>query len=269
MSTHPWNERTAEIFGFDVAVGDVPSMSAFLAERARTIDAPMLVAAADVHVITRGTGNPSFEDALLAMDVICPDGMPIVWLLNKNLGATADAPTARRISGPDLMHAMLREPAKDGEPLRHFLLGGSKQLLEKLTANIAELAPHAHIAGTYAPPFRDWTADDLGAMRDAIFRSNANVVWVGLGCPKQERWMAANRDLLPAGVYLGVGAAFAFHAGTVKRAPLWMQRHGLEWFYRLCREPRRLFARYFTYNSKFLWYLVTGKKRSKHAGKRK
>ena len=96
-------------------------------------------------------------------------------------------------------------------------------------------------------------------MRETIASSGANVVWVGLGCPKQERWMAEQRTLLPPAVYAGVGAAFAFHAGTVKRAPVWMQKNSLEWLYRICREPRRLLKRYVKHNSLFLWYVLTGR----------
>ncbi len=252
----PQTTTERSIFSFPVAVASVEEMSAHLIERALTATAPCAVAAADVHVITRGVHEKDYGEVLRNMDIICPDGMPIVWKLNRRL--TQGAKTAARISGPDLMDAMLQHSCHSPE-IRHFLLGGDKETLEKLTANLNAKHPGFNLAGVFSPPFREWTDDDLADMRRAIADSGANVIWVGLGCPKQERWMAQQKELLPPGVYVGVGAAFAFHAGTVKRAPLWMQKHGLEWFYRLCREPGRLFKRYLKHNSLFIWYLLTGK----------
>ena len=143
--------------------------------------------------------------------------------------------------------------------LRHFLLGGDEKLLEALSGALKEKYPGFQLAGAYSPPFRPWTEEDLENMREAVASSGANVVWVGLGCPKQERWMAEQRELLPPAVYVGVGAAFAFHAGTVKRAPRWMQKNGLEWLYRIYREPGRLLRRYVKHNSLFVWYVLTGR----------
>ncbi len=250
----PITER--HIFSFPVAVGSVEEMSAHLIERALTATAPCTVAAADVHVITRGVHEKDYGEVLRKMDIICPDGMPIVWKLNRHL--PQDAKSAARVSGPDLMGAMLQRSCHQQE-LRHFLLGGDEETLKKLTANLSDKYPGFNLCGVFSPPFRVWTDEDLADMRRAIKDSGANVIWVGLGCPKQERWMAQQKELLPPGVYVGVGAAFAFHAGTVKRAPLWMQKHGLEWFYRLCKEPGRLFKRYLKHNSLFIWYLLTGK----------
>ena len=132
-------------------------------------------------------------------------------------------------------------------------------VLEALSGALKEKYPGFQLAGAYSPPFRPWTEEDLKNMREAVASSGANVVWVGLGCPKQERWMAEQRELLPPAVYVGVGAAFAFHAGTVKRAPRWMQKNGLEWLYRIYREPGRLLRRYVKHNSLFVWYVLTGR----------
>lgn len=143
--------------------------------------------------------------------------------------------------------------------LAPFLLGGDEKLLEALSGALKEKYPGFQLAGAYSPPFRPWTEEDLENMREAVASSGANVVWVGLGCPKQERWMAEQRELLPPAVYVGVGAAFAFHAGTVKRAPRWMQKNGLEWLYRIYREPGRLLRRYVKHNSLFVWYVLTGR----------
>lgn len=254
QSTLPY--QTRQVFGFPVAVSTVDTIGQFLSEKAQVTDSPFLVAAADVHVITRGVHEAEFGQVLENMDLICPDGMPIVWKLNR--GQAPDAPIASRVSGPDLMLNMVERAASSPE-LKHFLLGGDEEMLATLTQKLGEKFPGFVPVGVYSPPFRDWTDEDYAEMREKIATSGANVVWVGLGCPKQERWMSDQRHLLPPAVYLGVGAAFAFHAGTVKRAPLWMQKNGLEWLYRLYKEPGRLFRRYLTHNSLFLWYLFRGK----------
>ncbi|KAA3171525.1 WecB/TagA/CpsF family glycosyltransferase [Akkermansia sp. BIOML-A31] len=246
---------TRDVFGFSVAVSSVGEMCSVLVERALAGEAPFLVAAADVHVITRGVHEPEYGAVLERMDVICPDGMPVVWKLNRVRGG---GKTAERVSGPDLMEAVVKANA-EYPGLRHFLLGGHERTLETLAARLAEKFPGFCLAGVYSPPFRYWSEKDLQDMREAIASSGANVVWVGLGCPKQERWMAEQKDLLPPAVYAGVGAAFAFHAGTVKRAPVWMQKNSLEWLYRICREPGRLLKRYVKHNSLFVWYLLTGR----------
>lgn len=248
--------ETRKVFGFPVAVSSVGEMSCALAEHAQAAEAPCLVAAADVHVMTLGVHDPDYGAVLEKMDVVCPDGMPVVWKLNRGLSAGERA--AERVSGPDLMEALVRANAEYPE-LRHFLLGGDEAMLEVLAAVLKEKHPAFQLAGAYSPPFRSWTEEDRKGMREAIASSGANVVWVGLGCPKQERWMAEQKELLPPAVYVGVGAAFAFHAGTVKRAPRWMQKNGLEWLYRIYREPGRLLKRYVKHNSLFVWYVLTGR----------
>lgn len=248
--------ETRKVFGFPVAVSSVEGMARALAERALAAEAPFLVAAADAHVVTLGVHDRNYGAVLEGMDVVCPDGMPVVWKLNR--GLPAGERMAERVSGPDLMEALVRANAAYPE-LRHFLLGGDEGMLEVLAAALKKKHPAFRLAGVYSPPFRPWTEEDRKGMREAIASSRANVVWVGLGCPKQERWMAEERDLLPPAVYVGVGAAFAFHAGTVRRAPLWMQRNGLEWLYRIYREPGRLLKRYVKHNSLFVWYVLTGR----------
>lgn len=245
---------TRKVFGFPVAVSSVENMCAALEERALKAASPYLVAAADVHVVTLGVHDRSYGAVLEKMDVICPDGMPVVWKLNRAL--PEGGRRAERVSGPDLMEALT---GADQPGLSHFLLGGEERTLEILAARLKEKNPAFRLAGMYSPPFRSWTEDDLKDMREAIAASGANVVWVGLGCPKQERWMAEQKELLPPAVYAGVGAAFAFHAGTVKRAPLWMQKNSLEWLYRIYREPGRLLKRYVKHNTLFLWYVLTGR----------
>lgn len=174
-----------------------------------------------------------------------PDGMPIVWCA-KHAGAQG----VTRVYGPDLMFALSNPLAAARRSV--FLYGTTPRTLELLTARLVSDFPGLTIAGSYAPPFRPLTpAEDADVVR-VINDSGADVVWVGLGAVKQEYWMAEHIDRLHAHALIGVGAAFDFHAGVVKQAPLWMQRHGLEWFYRLSREPRRLWRRYLRTNPAFV-----------------
>lgn len=186
--------ETRNVFGFSVAVSSVEEMSAALAERALEAEAPFLVAAADAHVVTLGVHDRDYGNVLERMDVICPDGMPVVWRLNRRL--SSGEREACRVSGPDLMEALVRSNVQY-PGLRHFLLGGDEKLLEALSGALKEKYPGFQLAGAYSPPFRPWTEEDLENMREAVASSGANVVWVGLGCPKQERWMAEQRELLP------------------------------------------------------------------------
>ena len=166
-----------------------------------------------------------------------------------------------RVYGPTLMLETIRATNTPESPHRHFLLGGKSSTLEKLTARFAAEFPHSAIAATYSPPFGPWPDDEFDRIAEKITSSQADLVWVGLGCPRQEHWIAKNKHRLPPAVYFGIGAAFAFHAGEVKQAPASIQKFGLEWAYRLAMEPRRLFKRYLTYNSLFFWYSLQGSRR--------
>jgi N-acetylglucosaminyldiphosphoundecaprenol N-acetyl-beta-D-mannosaminyltransferase len=173
-----------------------------------------------------------------------PDGMPIAWMLRR-LGHSGQ----ERINGPDVMWKYCEQAAGGGESV--YFYGSTETTLRLLSKKLKAAFPELRIAGTVAPPFRALSAAEDESMVDAINRSGAGVVFVGLGCPKQETWMAAHRGRIRA-VMVGVGAAFDFHAGTVKRAPLWMQRTGLEWLHRICSEPRRLWRRYLVSNILFI-----------------
>ena len=173
-----------------------------------------------------------------------PDGAPIAWMLRR-LGFKGQA----RINGPDLMWRYCKQAAQSAEPI--YLYGGTLQTLDLLQRRLLEHFPTLKIVGAYSPPFRPLSEDEDATVVEAINDSGAKIVWVSLGCPKQEIWMAAHRGRVNA-VMVGVGAAFDYHAGTIRRAPVWMQNYGLEWLYRLMSEPRRLWRRYFVTNSLFL-----------------
>lgn len=181
----------------------------------------------DVHL--RSVHNRAF--------LVTPDGMPLVWAL-KHAGH-ADA---SRVYGPDLMLRIFE--ASQSKGYRHFLYGATDKTLGLLQARLLDRFPEARIVGTYAPPFHDLSPQEEADIAARINQSGADVVWVGLGSPKQELWMARMRDCLDASMLLGVGAAFDFHAGIKRQAPKIIQTSGLEWAFRLACEPRRLWRRY-------------------------
>lgn len=195
--------ETRKVFGFSVAVSSVEEMSSALAERALEAQAPCLVAAADVHVITLGVHDRGLWGRAGTDGRGLPGQMPVVWKLNR--GLPAGERSAERVSGPDLMEALVRANA-EYPGLRHFLLGGDEGTLETLASALKEKYPAFHLAGVHSPPFRSWTEEDRREMREAVASSGANVVWVGLGCPKQERWMAEQKELLPPAGLCGRGS---------------------------------------------------------------
>ena len=241
-----------------MACTDYSGAVAWILDKAAERRAAYAVEAANTHVAALARSDPDFGDTMRRFDLIVPDGMPLVWSLNAAL--PPDQRLVDRVYGPTLMLETLRASA--GRPeFRHFLFGGKESTLEKLRASFAERFPGVAIAGAYSPPFGEWPADEFDRVCQMIRDSGANLVWVGLGCPKQEHWIAKNKHLLPPAVYFGIGAAFAFHAGEVSQAPALLQKLGLEWAYRIAAEPRRLFKRYFTYNSLFLWYSLRDRMR--------
>jgi N-acetylglucosaminyldiphosphoundecaprenol N-acetyl-beta-D-mannosaminyltransferase len=203
------------------------------------------ICVAAVHTVMATQEDPELRAAVLASDLTVPDGMPLVWAMNM-LGHSLPS----RVYGPDLMlHACVRA-ADTGA--RFYLYGGREASLERLRTDLPERYPGLRLAGVQHAPFRELTDEEAEATAAEINASGADVVWVGLGVPLQEKWMARMRPLLTAPVLVGVGAAFDFHAGIKKQAPDGLQRLGLEWAFRLSQEPRRLWRRYLVTNTAFL-----------------
>lgn len=198
----------------------------------------------NVHSVVTGVYDQSFANVLNQADMATPDGAPIAWMMRR-LGH----PKQARINGPDLMWLCCREAALKEQKV--FLYGSSENTLARLVLNLQDRFPNLQIAGAISPPYRVLNDKEDASMVDAINMSGAQIVFVSLGCPKQELWMARHRGRINA-VMVGVGAAFDYHAGTVRRAPEWMQNYGLEWFYRLATEPRRLWKRYLVSNTLFI-----------------
>jgi N-acetylglucosaminyldiphosphoundecaprenol N-acetyl-beta-D-mannosaminyltransferase len=241
---------TCKILGTPLAVTDYAGAVVQAREWARAPVEPRMIAAANTHVTTLARRDPDFHEALAKFDLVLPDGMPLVWVMNRQL----PTPLRDRVYGPTFMLHCLE--ATQGEGWTHMFVGGTEELLSALREKLLARFPALRIAALHSPPFGEWSSDDDARIIAAIEKSGAQFVWVGLGCPKQELWLARMKHRLPPAVYPAVGAAFAFHAGRVTQAPLWVQRLGMEWLFRLCAEPRRLWRRYLVFNSLFLFYLV-------------
>ena len=198
-----------------------------------------------VHSVMTAFFDATFRTVLNQATLGTSDGMPLVWAA-RSFGARDQ----RRVYGPDLMLALCGQAQRLGH--RIFLYGGREDTLPVLRSRLAARFPKLQIAGAYSPPFRPLTPEEDARSIEQIRCSGADLVFCGIGVPKQERWMAAHQRQLPGCVLLGVGAAFDFHAGRVKQAPPWMQRLGLEWLFRLTMEPARLWRRYVFLNPMFL-----------------
>lgn len=200
----------------------------------------------NAHSVVLSVHDARFRAAVSKADLATPDGAPVAWMLRRQ-GARDQA----RVSGPDLMLAYLAQAEQRGESI--YLYGSTGDTLARLEAALRQSFPRLRIAGSHSPPFRALSREEDDAAVAHINASGAATVWVSLGCPKQELWMEAHRGRV-RGVMIGVGAAFDFHAGTLRRAPPWMQQRGLEWLHRLLGEPRRLWKRYLVTNLLFVLY---------------
>jgi N-acetylglucosaminyldiphosphoundecaprenol N-acetyl-beta-D-mannosaminyltransferase len=236
---------TAEVLGVPLALTDYEGTLDW-------IDATVArggggyVCASATHLVMAAQDDPELRAAVLGSDLVVPDGQPLVWALNLLGHDLAD-----RVYGPELMDRACKRGARTGR--RMYLYGGrSHGALVQLTRNLRLRHLGLKIVGGYAPPFRELTEAEKTAVAGDIARSGAEIVWVGIGVPKQEKWMADMSARLQGCVQVGVGAAFDFHGGLIPQAPGWMQRRGLEWVFRLAHEPRRLWRRYLRYNPRFV-----------------
>ena len=198
-----------------------------------------------VHGIMMAHGDPEIATVFNRADVATPDGMPVVWAL-RSFGARDQ----QRVYGPTLMLEICKQAAENGHSI--FLYGGRNDTLPQLIQNLRERFPLLRVAGSYSPPFRTLSESEDQEIQAKIRDSDADIVFVGIGAPKQEKWMYTHRDAFPGVVMVGIGAAFDFYAGRTPQAPGWMQRNGLEWLFRLTMEPGRLWKRYLLITPRFL-----------------
>jgi N-acetylglucosaminyldiphosphoundecaprenol N-acetyl-beta-D-mannosaminyltransferase len=228
------------------------------------------VCVTDVHSVMLARSDPALDRALENADLIVPDGMPLVWAARvrgvKSIG---------RVAGSDFMHEICR---LSSPKLSHFLLGGAEGVPDRLASALKAVNPQITICGTESPPFRQLTEAEDHELVERINAAKPSIVWVGLGCPKQELWMSQHAGLIPGATLIGVGAAFNFLSGNIKRAPLWMRNNGLEWLHRLVTEPRRLWRRYLMFAPMFvvlataetvsLWWRRAFNSKTPHSTKR-
>jgi N-acetylglucosaminyldiphosphoundecaprenol N-acetyl-beta-D-mannosaminyltransferase len=256
VSTHPEGSvrpragaicapATAAILGVSLALTDYDQalqwLQAMIDARERGY-----VCVCNVHTVMAAREDPELRDALAGSALNVPDGQPLVWAANA-LGHGLE----HRVYGPELMARACARAVHSGQ--RFYLYGGRDQgALFQLALNLRQRFPGIKIVGGYSPPHRPLTSEERTAIVEEINHSRPDIVWVGIGVPKQEKWMAEMRPTLEAPVLIGVGAAFDFHAGLVRQAPAWIQDAGLEWAFRLAHEPRRLWRRYSRYNPRFL-----------------
>lgn len=238
--------RSANVLGVPLALTSYEGASAWI-DAAVAHREPGYVCVAAVHTVMACREDPELRSAVLGSSMTVPDGQPLVWALNA-LGHGLES----RVYGPELMARYCERSAATG--VRMYLYGGRDQgALAQLALNLRTKYPGLQIVGGHSPPFRPLTSDEENALVADIDASGADIVWVGIGVPRQEKWMARMRDRLEAPVLIGVGAAFDFHAERVRQAPPRLQRAGLEWAFRLVTEPRRLWRRYLRYNP---WFVV-------------
>ena len=250
--------ETVEVVGIPVTAQRYPdAIEAFLS--AVKDRRPFRAHFATVHSIVEATRDAALQSVLESADMVAADGMPLVWLSRRR-----GAPWAERVCGPDVMLSLCDRGREIG--MRHYFVGGRPGTPEALVERLGARFPGLAVAGTASPPFGPEDPAETAAQIDAINGAMPDVVWIGLGSPKQEFWAAQHAGSLMAPLILPVGAAFDFHSGRLRRAPRWMQRAGLEWLFRLAVEPGRLFRRYVTTNVRF-GYLVLREEVARRLGR--
>jgi N-acetylglucosaminyldiphosphoundecaprenol N-acetyl-beta-D-mannosaminyltransferase len=237
-------QASYKVLGVWVDAVQIPDVIGQVEEWIARREGCRFVAVTGMHGLTEAQHDAEFKTILNAAGLVVADGMPLVWI-----GRRYGFEMRRRVYGPELMETFCKETAKKG--YRHFFYGGAPGVGEELAMRFVSMFPGVVVAGTYSPPFRPLTREEDGEVIQAIEMAQADIVWVGLSTPKQERWMHEHRGRLNVPVLVGVGAAFDFHTGRIAQAPEWMRERGLEWLFRLAMEPRRLWRRYLVYGAEF------------------
>jgi N-acetylglucosaminyldiphosphoundecaprenol N-acetyl-beta-D-mannosaminyltransferase len=233
------------ILGIGISVLDQDRAREFLFDAVRN-GRRGYVAITNVHSVSEAQHDPELRDILNNALLATPDGMPLVWM-----GWLQGHRSTRRVYGPDLVLNLCEHSRKHG--FSHFFYGGKPGLSSQLADVLQIRFPGLRVAGTFSPPFRPLNQDERNALAKQVAETRPDFFWVGIGMPKQEKFMAEYMAILPeAKIFIGVGAAFDFFTGQVKQAPRWMMRTGLEWLFRLFQEPRRLWRRYLIYNPLFI-----------------
>lgn len=238
---------TCRIMGVSLAAVDMSWLIDFTKKYIKELSGDY-VCVANVHTTVMSYEDPAYCAVQNGGIMAIPDGGPL-----SSVGRKRGFSKMQRTTGPDYLKEILKISAKEG--YRHYFYGSTEETLEKLRIVLEKEYPGVQIAGMYSPPFRALSKEEDEKIIEMINEARADFVWVGLGAPKQECWMAEHRGEI-RGLMVGVGAAFDYLAGNIKRAPMWMQKANLEWLYRLLQEPKRLFNRYFYTNTRFIWNAV-------------
>lgn len=242
---------TCNILGVDIAAIDMEWLIDYLDNNIHALSGDY-ICVSNVHTTVTAYEDPEYLKVQNGGIMAIPDGGPL-----SSVGQRRGFKNMKRTTGPSLMGEIFKISAEKG--YRHYFYGSTDETLEKLYAALVNAYPGIQIAGMYSPPFRPMTEDEDKAIVDRINETKPDFVWVGLGAPKQEKWMAAHQGRVN-GLMVGVGAGFDYYAGNIERAPEWMQKRNLEWVYRLLQDPKRLFGRYWHTNTKFIWNaMIRGK----------
>ena len=242
---------TCNIMGVNLAAINMPWLIEYTKKHIKELSGNYMCVS-NVHTTVMSYDDETYCAVQNGGIMAIPDGGPL-----SSVGRRRGFTDMKRTTGPDYMKEILSISAQEG--YRHFFYGSTERTLYKLLRTIERKYPDVQVAGMYSPPFRALTKKEDEGVIQMINESNADFVWIGLGAPKQERWMAEHQGLIK-GFMVGVGAAFDYEAGNIDRAPNWMQKMNLEWLYRLMQEPKRLFKRYFYTNTKFIWNaMIRGK----------
>ena len=233
--------KTCRILGVNIAVTNMAQTVQYIENNLEELRGKY-ICVSNVHTTVMAHDNPAYRNVQNSAAIALPDGKPLS-VVSRKRGYTE----AERVTGPDLMGELFAR--ENG--LKHFFYGDKEETLQILQQKLKEKYPDIQIAGMISPPFRSLSQEEEKAYIQQINDSGADIIWIGLGAPKQENWMYEHQGMFQ-GVMIGVGAGFSYHAGLIKRAPEWMQKMSLEWFYRLMQDPVRLFKRYFTTNLKFM-----------------
>lgn len=238
---------TCSILGVNIAAIDMAWLVDYLNINIFSLSGDY-ICVSNVHTTVTAYEDEAYRKIQNGGIMAIPDGGPL-----SSVGKKRGFKNMGRTTGPSLMREIFKVSVSKG--YRHFFYGSTKETLDKLNSVLTNTYPGINIVGMYSPPFRPMTVEEDKEIVERINESKPDFIWVGLGAPKQEKWMAAHQGLV-TGLMIGVGAGFDYHAGNIKRAPEWMQKHNLEWVYRLLQDPKRLFGRYWHTNTKFIWNAI-------------
>ena len=238
---------TCNIMGVDIAAIDMPWLVDFLVQNLHDLSGDY-ICVSNVHTTVTAYDDPKYRAVQNGAVLAIPDGGPL-----SSVGRRRGYANMQRTTGPSLMGEIFQISAQNG--YRHYFYGSTQETLDRLQEELSHKYPGIQISGMFSPPFRPLTEEEDRAIITEINEANPDFIWIGLGAPKQEVWMAEHQGKVN-GLMIGVGAGFDYYAGNIKRAPVWMQTCNLEWLYRLLQDPRRLFKRYLYTNSKFIWNAV-------------